>query len=350
MMRPPVNLNPETSRSPITIGRFPRALRLIVLVSVSSAVLLGCAAPKQKLTGDPRYPSVRYVSAEGTGPTDEKAREDSLLQLRLHFESDALDETLKNIKSLLKLARNEPYEALLETKVQEISSRDIKSARVVKIWKSVGGTNHAMAVLDRLEGRSDWISELGTFDTVLGREFQLLVNTRSNIIRYRIMKRIAGVWLDRSVHVTRIRKLGFKEDYSSPYDMKPVFRQIASLKSDMPIYLDITGAKAGGITRVLAKALKGAGFPITGNQRKAEIVMIGALSVKPLMLQDKGWKFVQVKFSLAVTDPKHGAIALEIDESIRGADTTVESAEAKALETMNRYISKKVVEAVTRDE
>jgi hypothetical protein len=125
--------------------------------------------------------------------------------------------------------------------------------------------------------------------------------------------------------------LGYTEGVAYTYDMKSVFQKISEIRTSMSVYIDIRGQYGGTVRAQLSEALGRAGFVLATIRHDADIVVDGAIKIKPIDVGNPELKYSRAIITLAVRDVEAGVSVGEISEDKRGVSVTSAESEKSAL-------------------
>jgi hypothetical protein len=202
---------------------------------------------------------------------------------------------------------------------------------------------YALAVLDRYQARNDWLNQISDIDSKIEGEFGVLDGANSKYERFRSLKAILGLWIERELFVSRLNVLGFSDKRSASYDIKPVFTMIPKARNDLLIFIELSGENATVIKNKVSAVLSGSGFALSDSRNGSHVMVEGNIEVVPVDLKNPDWEFARATVSLSVIDLNTGLTFGEISESKRAGQLTYEEAVHKAVKKVSEPVSIKVL-------
>lgn len=325
------------------------AISLIVLLWLFAG-FLGCAGAekaREKSTAEGRaYPASEYLSATGLGQSEAEARNRAVAELSRIFESTVMSETLDRVKTLSKITEggiDEATEQRLESRVRVVSRVELKGVEIAGTWVE-NGIYYATAVLDREKARDNWLRDIKDIDRRIKGRLKLLDRLPGRLLRYKSLKAVSDLWIQREAVLSRLRVLGYGQGVSTPYDINSVFQKLPEIKSSMPVFIDIEGEGAPLVGESLAGALGRAGFVLTDSPGGAAVVVEGRVEVAAVDIEHPEWKYARAGVSLTVLDADAGLSVGEVSAEKRSTHLKYEEAAARALRKVASRISGELVD------
>jgi len=325
--------------------RAPRVLIIPFIVLISCA---GAGHGGPATTDGPArdsYPEARYLKATGLGRTEGEARSQAVAELSRIFESRVKSEALDRVRTVSRVSpekADETTEQWLDSRVQVVTSVELKGVEIAETWRE-GSTYYALAVLDRRKARDGWLREMQNIDERIRGRLDAAEALGSRLMRYRGLREAAGMWVEREVLAGRVRVLGFGEGGSPPYDMKEVFREMAVLKSRMPVFIAVEGEHASVFRDRVAGALANAGFVVTGDSGQAAVVVRGKAEIFPVEPAPPGWKYARARAALRAMDADGGLTVCEVSVERRSSHLNFREAAARALRSAIEEAAERLV-------
>jgi hypothetical protein len=315
------------------------------LLPVVSLLLIVCTANDARPEAGPDRASSRYMSAEGIGQSEGEARNQARAELSRIFESQVLSDTFDRVTSVIDTSGEETSTQSLESRIRVVSEVELKGVEISKTWRE-NGYYHAIAVLDRYKARDNWLSELKDIDNAVEGKLKAIESTDGRLIRYRSLLAVSEIWINREVIASRLRVLGFGKAALPGYDMKSVFRRLAGIKADMPVYVDIKGSHGALAREIVSGALGRSGFVVTEDRSEGAVLITGNVKVSPVELDGSDLKYARAVVSLAIVDTDAGLSVGEVSENKRAAYISYAEAVEKALKKVLPSVSRKIIECL----
>jgi hypothetical protein len=329
-------------------------------LTVAMGLMFGCAgtqveaksSSREPVNGDPsrNYPKSAYVTAKGSGDSEYEAKDRAMSELARIFEAKVKSETMDRVRSVVKTSKGKTSEKTVqdfEDQINVISQVEFKGAEIAGTWKEKS-TWYALAVLERAGARDTWIGEIRTIDDKITAKLGATEKLSGKLMRYRSLKAVMGLWLEREVLVSRLSVLGYKEGGPSSYNPSRIFGDIPRIKAAMPVYLDISGNSAKNARAEISKALGEAGYVVTDSRSGAPVVVSGTVDVKPVDLKHPDWKYARGEVELKVLDTEAGVTVGEVKTDRRSSHLSYDEAANKAVKTVLPDAAEKLVEFLER--
>ena len=331
--------------------------RLLLLVAIFISSCAGTAAVSKKsvaggINGGKEYPSSKYLTAEGMGPSESEARQRAKAELSNIFESKVSSEVINRVRSVIDPTDKETVTRDDEQKIRVLSSVDLKGLEIGKVWHDEKqGNYHALAVLNRHKAREEWQGKVDDIDDRIEAMLSSLKSLKSNFSRLQTLKKARRLWLEKEIVVSRLRVLGFSDASVADYDVKSILNMTTRISSSLLVSIYIADGIYGKlISDEITEALNREGYAVTGNGDEANIEINGLVKVSPVDLKNPGWEFARASVSIALTDTETGLTVGEISENKRASHLTYDEAAHKAVKGVSALVTEKIVEYFNADE
>lgn len=310
--------------------------------AIMAALLISVAAPAY--AAEKRsYSPERYMTATGTGKTEEEARNRALAELSRIFESKVESETIDRIKAVTG-PQGQRIDQQVESRVKVTSAVELKGAEIGGVWFDDGKRlYYAVAALERQPARDNWLRQLRDADMAIEGKFKAYENASSRLIKLKTLYGIVDLWVDREVTASRLRVLGGWEEEFPVYDMRVVFVAMPEIKSTMPIFVEVEGEGGETLRAKVSEALGRAGYVMAGERAEADVLISGELTVKPVEVKEIGWKYARAKAVVSIKDPKAGISIGEVSESKRAGHLSYSEASDKAVKAISDDIARGLI-------
>jgi hypothetical protein len=330
--------------------RIDKAEISLIIVVWLFAGFLGCAGAEKAggkaLAAGQVYPASGYLSATGLGLSEGEAKNQAVAGLSRIFESTVMSETLDRVRTMARITEggtDEATEQRLESRVRVVSGVELKGVEIAKTWRE-NGTYYATAVLEKQKARDNWLRDIKDIDRRIKGRLKGLDRLPGRLLRYKSLKAVSDLWIEREAVWSRVRVLGFSQAVSSPYDINSVFQKLPEIKSSMPVFLDISGKEASLVGESLAEALGRAGFVVTDSPGGAAVVVEGRVEVAAVDIEHPEWKYARAGVSLSVLDADAGLSVGEVSVEKRSSHLNYEEAAARALRKVAARIAGELVD------
>lgn len=290
---------------------------------------------------DLKYTTGMYLTAEGIGLSEADAKNNALAEMSRIFEARIKSESLDRVKSIVKGAGGEESEQSIEQSINVLTEVELRGVQIVKTWKAEG-FYHALAALDRLNARDNWLDEIKDLDARAETKLDIAGSAESRLMKLRALNEAVAFWLKREIVQSRLRVIGFDAE-PGPYDIKSVFRMIAEIKAAMPVSLEISGEHGQTAKRALAEALGKAGLQISEDKELAEVVVSGDVELIALDVVEPGVVFTRATVSLSVLDKSTGFVSLKVSETAKAGHPYPSESARKAVLSASIKAAEKVL-------
>jgi len=319
---------------------FFRLLIILVIFAVA-----GCQTASVRHDPGDAYPASRYLTARGTGQSEQEARNQAVAELSRIFESRVYSDTMDRIKSVVDSSGSEISEQSIESTIRVVSAMELKGVEIGKTWLDrEKNVHYALAVLDRLRAREEWMSEVADIDASIEGEFNVYREAPGRFGRYRALRRILGLWIKRESVVSRLRVLGFGRDARPSYEIKEVLSGIPRLRSRMKVHVVFRGPRAGEVAGRTSSVLSSAGYLLVDDRSAADVVVEGSVRVVPVDLRNPGWEFARALVSAVVMDTATGDTVGEVSLKARAGHLTYEEAVHRAVRKVAAPVAERIME------
>jgi hypothetical protein len=286
------------------------------------------------------YPEGLYLRAVGLGQSEPEARNRALSELSRIFVSQVRSEAVDTVKSVMVDRRGESFEETLYSRIRVFSELELEGVEIPEVWKD-GATYYALAVLDRQKAARGWKLKIEDIDSQMEGELLVAGSRGSKLLRYRSFRKVAALWAERAVYMSRLNVLGFSAPSMQEEQVRGAVRDLAALKSSMRLFLDISGSSklAGGVAESLGRA----GHILAPARGGADVVISGSVEVRELDMNADDWKYARATASLSVVDAVTGESVGEVSENIRSAHVSYSEASEKSLRSLTPKVSDAII-------
>ena len=326
------------------LKKFTIALMLAALLGMT-----GCsgASKKTPAANQVPYPDSRYLTAEGTGQTEMEARRRALSALSAIFESKVYSETTSLARSAIGPDNNEQFEKNVESKINIITSVQLKGAKIGKTWQNEGSDLfHAMAVIDRMKAGQGWAAELETLDARAEAQLKTLEGTKGTFRRMVLLNRIFSLLLKKQAIESRLRVINYPARSTLNVNIQKITTELALLRSRLRFFVEFTGKKSRIATDRVSGALTKSGFLLGDTRDAADALIIGEIETRPLELNNPGVKFVRAAAAVKIIETGTGSTFASLNENIRKGHVDQGEAARRAVLQLLESLSMKLVSII----
>lgn len=328
-----------------------KALLLEVFMAIIVAMLaMGCVSTGAKDTGqgqikggrDARlgaYPEAQYLRAVGIGQTEPEARNRAISEISRIFVSRVKAEAVDTAKSTM-VNGSEVLQETMESRIEVVSDMELEGAEVPEVWQE-GATHYAIAVLDRQKAAKGWIASVEDIDRRIQAHLGAAGQQDSRLLRYNELRKVMTLWAERAVYASRLNVIGHPAPVSAKSRVSAAMDELASLKSQMRLYLDISGG--GALADGLAQDLGKSGLILTGNRSEADVLITGSVQVRRLDMDSKDWVYARAMAEISVSDARTGAVVGTVPGNVRSANLSYDEAAGKAIKKLTPKITEGII-------
>jgi len=290
-------------------------------------------------------PSSQYIKAIGIGESDAEARKMAKAELSHIFQASISSQVLTNAKLYTDESGGEKFQKNVESKIQIVSGIQLRGVHIGRTWyDEKSRAYYAEAVLDRYRARDEWVEDIEDIDLKIQTEFKHIPFLKSPLSRLKPVQRILKLWIERDIIAGRLQVIGFSEPEADAYDLRSLFDMIAQIKTEMRIYISISGEYSKDVEGDIAAELTGEGFSLSPIKEGADVLVAGTLSTEALALDKPDWKFVRAKVVIDIIDLTSGISVGEVSHQTRKGRLDQKEAEYKAVKSASGAVSEKLVD------
>ncbi|MBF0449815.1 MAG: LPP20 family lipoprotein [Candidatus Magnetomorum sp.] len=310
-------------------------------------LLIGCSPaniPHSKDWFEPstvKYPESRYLTATGFGESKESAQYRAKAELATIFESKIDSELKLETRAMLDSIKGEHSSEKIDSAIRIYSLVNLKGVQITEV-KSTNGQYSALAVLDKIQAKENWLAELSLLDTKISADFESIQHLQSQILWIKPIQRIWCYWMERTSIASRLTVIGFKAP-SGNFQIKSVLDMIARLKNSLRIHISISGKNARYLSDTIAKTLNNEGFILTLEAQKADVLISGNVIIEALDIKNEEWTFTRATVSLQIIDQSTGLQVGDIHENVRRGQLTHKSSAFKSIKDVSSSVQKRVL-------
>jgi hypothetical protein len=331
------------------VGGYPMLKNITVAVMLAALFTAGCGAPSKKnpVSKQVPYPESRYLTAEGSGQTEMEARRHALAELSGIFESKVHSETTSLARSAIGLDNTEQFEKNVESKIDIISSVQLKGAKTVKVWQSENSDLfRALAVIDRMQAGRDWSAELETIEAQAEAQMKTLDNTQGRFRRMVLLNRTFSLLLKKQALESRLRVINYPSRSSLDVDIRKITTELAQLRSQLRLFVEFSGDRSQVAEDRVSGALTESGFLLGDTRNAADALIIGKIGTQLLELNNPKIKFVRATATVKVIETGTGSTFANLNENVRKGHVDQEEAARRAVIQLSEILSEKLVSAI----
>jgi len=310
--------------------------------------IMGCAAAPtaEKAAADSEdYPAARYLTATGIGESDAEARREAVGELSRIFESRVNTEVAAVTASIMDAESDELFEKSVESRIRIESTVRIQGVTIGNVWQDPkSGSYYALAVLDRQQAAREWFEQLEQLTHQLNGELDALIGISGRLPRIIALNRILGLVIQKSAVESRLRVIGRPVMGSGDVDLKPIFSEASSLKSDSAFYVHFDGVQGKAVSLRLSRALGDNGIPVTDKDNRAAGIVRGQLDIVPLNLNNPDVRFVRATAAVKIEDADTGTRVYTISETVRKGHVDQNEAIRMAVTAVSDRVSRKLMQ------
>jgi len=282
----------------------------------------------------------QFLKAEGFGKTKDDARRNAKDELAQIFELE--------IKSTLKHSTH----AIINNSKEDVLEKINKMIEFYSCVKLTGvsvidsgfnnGFYKAIAFLNKSKARDNWLAEISNCDEIIFAEFKNLKKVKSKVLHIKPIQIIWNNYMKRQSIVSRLTVIGFPAPFEK-YQIKNIYNMIPDLRNNLKIFINVKGNQSKFLTSTIGNELTKEGFILTESYSNADAIISGNLSIEPVKLSSKDWKYSRAKVSIKIKDKSTGLIMGNFIKSLRRGHLTYEEAKLKAVRVISKSISQEVI-------
>lgn len=319
--------------------------KLVVTLLMCLFIGAGCSESVKKTELVEKFPESNYMTATGIGESEIEARNRAVAELSRIFESKVYSDTLDRIKTVISTSKGEETEQRVESNIKVMSAVELKGVKIGREWYDEKTRNYyALAVLDRYQAKENWLNELEEWDRKIESEARAAGALQSDFLVLKSLRKVVSMWLEREVIVSRLSVLGFNAAPPASFDMGSVYQQIARLKKEMKISLEISGKQSSVLKDVIGESLGEKGYLMSSDRVGSDVVISGSVKTEPVKLDNPGWEFCRATVSLNIKDMKTGLSVADIEENVRAGHVSYSEAVNKAIKKVSGTVATKLID------
>ena len=290
-----------------------------------------------------KYPEAEYLTATGAAGSIDAARNAALTELSRIFESRIKSDTLDRVKYVSE-GGSEKFKAEIESELSVATAVDLEGVRIGNEWyDDAKKTYYAVAALPRAQARDKWQKDIGNIDAEIQAELNSAESQESPLFKLKSFNKARALWVKREVLASRLRVIG-SQAKASPYDMKKVLDSTAAIKSEMLIYVGISGSGSIDAADTISTALSGKGYGLSPSRSIAGAVVEGNAEISSVDVSNPPWKYARASVSISMKDAKSGLVAAEVKIDKRAGHLSYVEAGHKAMKEASLKASETLLE------
>ena len=294
------------------------------------------------------YPETKYLKAVGYGQTIPEAEREARASLAAIFQSRVQAETMARAESVMADGTESYFEKQVESVVQVISKVDLSGVRVVDSTRDEKtGTYVATAILDRQQAGRQWREELMRTENLLQAELSAIPKTQGKLMRMAALNRAMGMMLQQEALRSRLRVIGLPASMPET-DMAEVASELAALRQETLLHLQISGEESETAERVMRDRLSRDGFLISASEAEAAGIVTGKVVLQPLDLNNPNVSFVRAIVTAQLVDAETGVRFLSATEKVRKGHVDANEAVRKAVDAAAAQVADRVAQELGR--
>jgi len=322
----------------------------ITVLGLLLFVISGCAAGGKKAPApemDP-FPESRYLTAEGTGATELEARREALAALSGIFESKVHAETTSRASSAIGTGGDEVFEKQVVSSVAVVSTVQLTGAKIGRVWRVEGGAApyHALAVLDRNQAGRNWAAQLDTVQALVTAELKTLEQTTGRVQRLAALTKVLTGLLREQALDSRLRVLNYPARALLDTDMEKIATELIELRSQIRLFIELSGDGHEAAAARIADALTTNGFLLSAEPDRADAVIHGRITTRPLELNNPRAQFVRAMATVEVIENDSGATLANLNADSRKGHVDQNEARRKAVHQVADTIAERLTAVI----
>lgn len=321
------------------------------LKSVSAALmvlLVGCAGGAAHREGpqSPAYGIEKYLTAEGTGASENEAGQEALAALAAIFHTRVRAETRSRTDSYVTAGQGEQFEKQVNHQIQIDTDVQLEGARIgwVRPDESAGGFR-ALAVLDRQQAAGRWRSQLYRVQTAIDAGMQSLESVKGRLPRLIVLNRLAVLTGEMALMVSRLSVLG-RPAMPFDRDMAAMFAERERLIRSAALFIHIEGEAAELFAHRLETLITGQGYLIAKTGEAAAGLISGRVWIQPLYLDNENANFVRALADISVIDLDSDRALAAFSENSRKGHLDENEAQRRAIDDLAGKTAAKITRSL----
>ena len=311
---------------------------------------IGCGGrdtkiPRETVTA---FPESRYLTAQGSGPTEIEARQQALAELAAVFESRVQAETTSFARSTIGPDNAEFFEKNVASKVAVVSSVRLTGAEIGRVWQdeSPPGDYHALAVIDRARTGRNWAAELETVTAQTEAEVKNLAYTTGRFRRMLALNRVVVGLLQKQVLESRLRVLNYPARATLDVEIGPLAAELARLRSELRFFVNMAGDHGRTVADALYEAFNASGLSMSADRDEADALINGRVETQLLSLNNPRAQFVRAGATVRIVETGTGAVVASLTESVRKGHVDQSEATRKAVAALSGLLAERLISEI----
>jgi hypothetical protein len=321
----------------------------IVLICLALILAAGCGkSPEPVQSQRDAFDENRFLTAEGSGPSDMDARQQALAQLSSIFEARVSSEFSSRTRSRLTQEQAEEFESEMASKVHVASGVHLKGARIGRAWQDDTGLYHALAVLDRMDAAENWAAELEVLDARIGGAQASRSGASGPLSQLAALNRIITLAGERQILESRLNVVDYPVMTLSELavDLGDIIAERAGLLSGLRIFVSIAGEYGEYAGDALSQALTGKGLALSPDPDQANVRVLGEVAVTDLNIGHPSAEFARARGNVLVFETRPQTLFVQINDKVRKGNRDIREARTMAAEDLGRSLALELTRAL----
>ncbi len=285
-----------------------------------------------------QYPSSRYLTGVGYD-ADRKVSEDKArAEIAKIFVSEINSRT-RSYQDYLQTSsrgKSDLEETFSIQEITDVSTKKVLSGvRIAQIYQDSGPGQlyYALAVLDREQSAAILSDRILKLDREMEMLFDRARGEKDLLTKIKYLKQSIGKHAMREAYDTELRIVNQTGRGISPsLQFAEIKNQLdAILLREFKIGVSVSGSRANEVQDALVQGLTQEGFSISEDLSAANVLIRGAVEIRPLERGTGEWKYVRWRAHFDMVDKKGGSVFGSITKTGREGHLNLQQAENRAV-------------------
>ena len=310
----------------------------MALLACSNSAFRSTTPPDWTLGESAKYPNASYVSATGSGPDAERAKDRAMGNLSKVFEAHIIGSTTTSSDTQSHVSSSGENVSRQQRLVQRInvqSEQVIEGIQIVEQWQNAADlTHYALAVINREHVGSILIDEMKRLDKASAFELDAIELQKDDLKRIAAYQRVIELQVTRNslqkmLKVIDLKGKGLREKWSL-VELKAL---LASALSEIRMSATVRSQNFSGLKQQLEAAMSHAGF--SSVQDEAGYTLLAELNLQDPE-EKQGWYW------------QRGTLDIRLIDAVTGVTRGSHSWEMKVSATQQSQLSSRIKQSIDK--
>lgn len=302
-----------------------------------------------------QYPSSGYLTGVGYDADRKSAEDKARAEIAKIFVSkvDSRTRTYQDYLQTTSSSRSGSEETFSIQEITDVSTKKVLSGvRIAQIYQQSSPEQlyYALAVLDRNQSATILSDRIRKLDGEMEMLLDMASGEADVFKKIKYLRQSIGKHAMREAYDTELRIVSRSgRGISSPIHFTEIKSELdAILLRDFLIGVSVTGSRGGEVQDALVQGLNQEGFSITEDVNAANVLIRGAVEIRPMERGTADWKYVRWRAHFDMVDRAGGSVFGSFTRTGREGHLNLQQAEDRAVRKIRDTLTTEIAGEVRK--